>query len=249
MFDGRPMVTKANLMAKRHVTWLPRARSLLLTFPLLAAVTMWFAKVETGTMAWYVSIVWSWPALANLVGVYGIARTRWQIRRNRLYQDDAKNISCLDMLIVVVPTIGRHDTYPALERSVLSFVASLPSCFPKARIDVVIEEACEARERIFELCRRSPFIRIVVVPKEYRTPNGTRFKARANHYSHELRIADGEAREDVWVLHMDDDTGLAVDSARAMAQFIERQRLAGDQANAPGPGHPRPSRGRTRSTG
>lgn len=68
------------------------------------------------------------------------------------------------------------------------------------------------------------------MPKSYQTPNGTRFKARANHYSHELRIAEREAREDVWVLHMDDDTGLALDSAIAMAQFIEKQRWAGKDA-------------------
>jgi hypothetical protein len=224
------MATDAAVMARRHATWRPRVRSLVLTFPVLTAVTLWLVSAGTGPMTWYISIVWTWPMIANLVGVYGVFRTRWQLFRNRRHLHDAERFLCYDLLVVVVPTIGRHDTYPALERSVLSYVASLPPCFPNVRVDVVIEEGCEALSRIFDLGRRSPFIRVVVVPKAYQTPNGTRFKARANHYSHELRIAEGEARGDVWVLHMDDDTGLALDSAIAMAQFIEKQRWAGDNA-------------------
>jgi hypothetical protein len=68
------------------------------------------------------------------------------------------------------------------------------------------------------------------VPADYRTPNGTRFKARAAHYAHELRIREGEASDDVWVLHMDDDTGVGPDTALAMARFIEEQRAAGPAA-------------------
>ncbi len=226
----RLLASEASEMARRHASWRPRVRSMLLTSPLLTAVTLWYVAPTTGPLSWFISVVWTWPMLANLVGVYGMFRTRWQLRRNRRYWHDADTFRCHDMLVAVVPTIGRHDTYPALERSVLSYVASMPPCFPNFRVDVIIEEGCEAKERVFDLGRRSAHIRVVVVPKSYQTPNGTRFKARANHYSHEMRIAEGEARDDVWVLHMDDDTGLALDSAVAMAQFIERQRWAGPKA-------------------
>ena len=129
-----------------------------------------------------------------------------------------------DFLIVLVPTIGRHDTYPALERSVLSYVEHLPEFFPYMRVDVLTEEGCEAAAQIHRLGGFSPLIRVVTVPKAYRTPNGTRFKARANHYAHELRIAEREALDNVWVLHMDDDTGVGPDTAASLAQFINRQR-------------------------
>jgi beta-1,4-mannosyltransferase len=224
------MAADAADMAHRAAKWRPRVRSLLLTFPVICALTLWYVEPATGALAWYVSIVWTWPMFANLLGVYGMFRTRLQLRRNRRYLHDAEVFRCRDLLVAIVPTIGRHDTYPALERSVLSYVASMPACFPKFRVDVLIEEGCEAQGKIFDLGRRSPFIRVVVVPKAYQTPHGTRFKARANHYSHEMRIAEGEARDDVWVLHMDDDTGLALDSAVAIAQFIEKQRWAGADA-------------------
>jgi len=130
----------------------------------------------------------------------------------------------------MVPTIGRHDVYPALERSVLSYVAYLPRCFPRLRIDLVIEEGCEAADRIQRLARRSPLIKLVVVPRGYRTKHGTRFKARANHYAHQLRVHQGLHRDDIWVLHMDDDTGVGPDTANAIARFIEEQYHAGPDA-------------------
>ena len=61
--------------------------------------------------------------------------------------------SVYDKLIVVVPTIGRHDTYPALERSVISYCRYLPSYFPHLRIDVIAEEGSEALSRIYALGR------------------------------------------------------------------------------------------------
>jgi egghead protein (zeste-white 4 protein) len=224
------MASHSNRLGRRHWRYRPQVAIIFVAFPVTLFLTGWFALPSPGLLGWLVSICWTWPILANLVGFYGILRTRRQLRRMRRTYDEDAIVTCPDQLIVLVPTIARHDTYPALERSVLSFVASLPKCFPDFRVDIAIEEGSEARDRVFDLARRSARIRVVVVPKAYATPNGTRFKARANHYMHELRIAEAEARDDAWVLHMDDDTGLAVDSAVAMAQFIEAQRAAGADA-------------------
>jgi hypothetical protein len=96
------------------------------------------------------------------------------------------------------------------------------------RVDIVVEQGCEALAQIAALA--GPQVRIVVVPRGYRTPGRTRFKARANHYAHELRIREGEARDDAWVLHMDDDTGVDVDTGAAMARFVHAQRHRGAEA-------------------
>lgn len=190
----------------------------------------WFSAAHGGKLAWPLTILWTWPILNTLIGIRGIARARKVIRRSRARWDgDALTVS-EETLIVVVPTIGRHDVYPALERSVLSYVAYLPLCFPRLRVDLIIEEDCEAGERIARLAARSPLIRLVTVPRRYQTRNGTRFKARANQYSHELRIHEHENRDDLWVLHMDDDTGVGPDTANAMARFIEEQFQAGPDA-------------------
>jgi len=218
---------KASKLNSRLSRWKPRFWPLVTSFLIMLLVVGWFATPYSGPLGWPLTIVWTWPIISTLVGIRGIFRTRKILRASQARWHGNGPAICGDFLVVVVPTIGRHDTYPALERSVLSYIAYLPACFPNLRIDLVIEEGCEAGPRIFKLAARSPLVRIVTIPKSYRTPNSTRFKARANHYAHELRIRDREDSHNVWVLHMDDDTGVGPDTAVAMARFIEEQFEAG----------------------
>lgn len=210
--------------------WKPRYWPLVITFLLILTVVGWVSEPFAGILGWPLTILWTWPILNTLVGIRGIHRTRKALRRSRKRWDGRGRTICEDFLVVVVPTIGRHDTYPALERSILSYVAYLPLCFPRLRIDVLIEEGCEAHARIAALAAMSPLIRLIVIPRRYRTVRGTKFKARANHFAHELRLHQRENRNDVWVLHMDDDTGVGPDTALAMARFIEEQFQAGPAA-------------------
>ncbi|MEU9098073.1 glycosyltransferase family 2 protein [Streptomyces sp. NPDC048361] len=211
-------------MAERHAAWKPGLMPFLLPFVVLLAFGLWSYLPNDTPMGWVLTIVWSLPVVGVMVGLQGGLLIRRRVRRSDEMVPPAPAED--DVLIVLVPTIGRHDTYPALERSVLSYVDHLPRYFPQMRVDVLTEEGCEAGDRIQDLEERSELIRVVTVPKAYVTANGTRFKARANHYSHELRISEGEALDDVWVLHMDDDTAVGPDTAAAVAQFINRQRRA-----------------------
>jgi cellulose synthase/poly-beta-1,6-N-acetylglucosamine synthase-like glycosyltransferase len=164
------------------------------------------------------------PLVTSARGLAGGILTRRRMRRTQI--SSRRPPDRMPMLIVVVPTIGRWDTRPALERVVRSFCEILPAYFPRLRIDLVVEEGCEAVESIAALAdgRR---VRLLVVPRHYRTARGTRFKARANEYANALRIAEGEATESVWVLHMDDDTAVGVDTADALAGFIGREQSGG----------------------
>jgi beta-1,4-mannosyltransferase len=221
---------QARELHRRLARWRPTYWPLILSYLIVLVCTGWFAEPSRGVLAWPLTVVWTWPVLGTLIGIVGIRRTRKRLRRSRARWSAGGPPRSEDFLIVAVSTIGRNDTYPALERSVLSYLAYLPGCFPLLRIDIVIDEGCEATGRIAALAARSDLIRLVTVPERYRTANGTRFKARASHYSHELRIAEHEDRADVWVLHMDDDTGVGPDTALAMARFIQEQSQAGRDA-------------------
>ncbi len=210
--------------------WKPRYWPLVTSFLIGLVVIGWVSEPFVGPLGWPLTVVWCWPIINTIIGIRGIHLTRTVLRDSEARWRGSGPVVCEDFLLVVVPTIGRHDTYPALERSVLSYIAYLPACFPWFRIDIVIEQQCEAAARIARLAARSELIRIVTVPTSYRTPYRTKFKARANHYSHELRIHEREDRDDVWVLHMDDDTGVGPDTAVAMARFIEEQFRAGRDA-------------------
>src|SRR6266566_2161513 len=210
--------------------WKPQFWPLVVAFLIALAIFGRFSDSNTGPLGWPLTILWTWPIINTFVGIKGVRETRKLLRASQDRWDGDDPVSCDDFLLVVVPTIGRHDTYPALERSVLSFIRYLPQCFPSLRVDILIEEGCEAEARIGMLGARSRLIRAVAIPRRYRTPNGTRFKARANHFSHDLRIYECEDRDNIWVLHMDDDTGVGPDTAVAMARFIEEQHQAGPAA-------------------
>jgi beta-1,4-mannosyltransferase len=214
----------------RLARWKPQFWPLVLPFLIVLVVVGWFSDPHAGVLGWPITVLWTWPIISTVIGIRGIFRSRKLIGRSRARWRGDDPTVCEDVLLVVVPTIGRHDTYPALERSVLSYIRYLPQCFPWMRVDIITEEGCEAEARIARLGARSPLIRVIAVPRRYRTPNGTKFKARANHFSHELRIYEYEDRDDLWVLHMDDDTGVGPDTAVAMARFIEEQYQAGPDA-------------------
>ncbi len=220
-----PLSRRAARMMRRQAAWQPAASPFLLTFAIVLAVTWWTYDSDTGPVGWVTTVFWTLPIASSTVGITGGLLTRRRMRRQRRWPPPQPVWQ--DILLVVVPTIGRLDTYPALQRSVLSYCQFLPAYFPHLRVDVVIEEGCAARRLIDSLAAANPLVRVVVVPRAYQTPNGTRFKARANHYAHELRLAEGEADENVWVLHMDDDTGVGPDTAASVARFINAQRRAG----------------------
>ena len=167
----------------------------------------------------YVSLVWTAPILVTLRGLCGA----WRVRRTMTEPPAAPATIAPVDLVVCVPTVGRCDTHTALARSILSFVDTLPGRFRSVRVDVIIDEGSEMLGDILELAKGFRGVRVVVVPANYRTAKGTRFKARANHYAHELRIREGEARFDIWVLHMDDDTALGQGTASALSRFVAAQ--------------------------
>jgi beta-1,4-mannosyltransferase len=225
---GSPL--HARELQRRLARWKPAYWPLVLSYLVILVCDGWFADPFAGALGWPLTVLWTWPVFTTLTGIVGIRRTRKALRKSQARWSGHGLTRSEDFLIVVVCTIGRHDTYPALERSVLSYIAHLPMCFPRLRIDIVIDEGCEATGRIARLAAGSELVRLVTVPGQYRTANGTRFKARASHYSDELRIREHEACDDVWVLHMDDDTGVGPDTALAMARFIEEQIQAGGDA-------------------
>lgn len=209
--------------------WRPRMMPFVIALAVVLTVTIATYRPNHSPLGWVLSVVWSVPIVGVVVGLQGAVLLRRSTRDRDLLASPPLLVTNESML-VVVPTIGRHDTHPALARSVTSFVRYLPVCFLDLRVDVVVEEDCEAYDKIAVLAEAHPQVRLVTVPRDYVTPNGTRFKARANHYVHELRIAEGEDRDDVWVLHMDDDTGIGPDTAAALAHFVHRQRSAGRDA-------------------
>jgi hypothetical protein len=215
-------------VVRTRPAWRPGFAVFLVAYLLFLAIAGWTWVRHSGLslIGCVTTVVWTLPIVNTAVGLSGGMLAARRLRRSKKLPPTPAIVR--DLLIIVVPTIGRLDTYPALDRAVRSFCRHLPSYFPNMRVDVVVEEDCDALDQIMQLAATNRSVRVVTVPRSYRPPNGTRFKARANHYAHELRSAEGEARDDVWVLHMDDDTGVGADTVDSLARFVNAQWLPGE---------------------
>ena len=210
--------------ARRGGPWRPRFAALVISFTFFLAIGIWtwLEAAPTGPLDRYLAVFWTLPTLTTVLGLAGAIRARRQVRKH-----EEVGVVASELLVVLIPTVGRLDTLPALERVLRITTESLPAYFPQFRVDVVIEEGCAGRRAIEDLAAGLENTHVLVVPAAFQTLNRTHFKARANQYANLIRAADGEGRDDVWVLHMDDDTDLRVDTAAELAQFVTAQKASG----------------------
>ncbi len=219
----RPAPTVAAAQARSA---LAVVRPGLTTLPVVFAVAifgwlvLWPDHGATGITGWATTFLWSLPTLGMLLGIFGAVRTRVRLR----HAPTRSVPPAPERLLVVIPTIGRLDTLPALRRVVAS-CAHLAPLFPDHGVEIVIEEGCEVAAEVAELAAL-PRTSIITVPHDYVTANGTLFKARANQYALTQRPAD----PGLWVLHLDDDTAIGPDTAQELARFVHAQRDAGAAA-------------------
>lgn len=222
----------------------PKIRLSLLV-SLVTVVTVLFVRISwprQTPLNYFLSVVWSMYAPLGVLGVVGaiyllhqrrpsrepqhaVPRARHRLRapRNKparsTYQD---RTNCL--LIVTVPTLLAPGNFPALQRVLLSTLVNLPRHFTRFRIDVVTEGDVDdgpLRSWLASLEAVGEPVRIVNVPATYRTPNGAKYKTRANQYAMETRRRAGENTSSVYVYHLDDDTNIGADTAASLAEFIE----------------------------
>ncbi len=74
------------------------------------------------------------------------------------------------------------------------------------------------RERYERIAKSG--VKLLVVPADYRTKNGTEFKARALQYAAEYRQRNGYDGANDWVYHQDDETAVGEDTILGNLEFI-----------------------------
>lgn len=196
---------------------------MLTMFAVVLAVTFPLFAPEHTALGWflsgYLSIVWSLPFLMSVLVLAGACVAHMHLRSEAQALPVRRVQANEAMLIVQIPTIGRHDVMPSLRRVVESCEEFLPSFFASWRVDIVAEEKSEARDALLGLA--SEHVRVLFVEASYATPNATERKARANCWTDARRADEDEIAGSVWVLHMDDDTGIGMDTALHIARFIK----------------------------
>lgn len=186
---------------------------------LYAAITVcWLlvTKPSNTWLNWYLTFVWSLYLPAALAGTIRVL-----LKGDKLFVLSNYKQTIDNLVVFIVPSVARHDTYPALRRVIESVEAHAPHNLTQWRLDLVIDEGAQAENELCTFIADKPHVRLLIVPRTYKTKNHTRSKARANQYAADIRKLEGEAVEDVYVYHLDDDTHVEEDTIASIAEFID----------------------------
>lgn len=205
----------ANSGSRVRLTWWP----LVVIFAVVCALSFMVTDLVRPShhwFGWYLAVVWSLYTPIAVVGVLGALHLR---RQDGGLVPRSTFAGATDRMVVfTVPTLGRADTVNALRRVIRSISGHAPSNLSTWRIDVVTEQG--ASESVLDELRSQPRVRVLVVPGDYQTPNGAKFKTRANHFAMEQRRLTGENDAHTYVYHLDDDTNVGPDTIASIAEFV-----------------------------
>ncbi len=189
---------------------------------LYAAITAGWLEVTSPShtwLNWYLSIAWS-----LYLPVAGMGFCRIFVKEfmgvEVLARSDYKGFVS-KKIVIVIPTVCRYDTIPALRRVINSVVEYAPRNLTVWRADVIVDEGSEALVQLQTFVAEFEHVRIIVVPREFTTPRGTHAKARANQYALEIRRVEGDNNGQTYVYHLDDDTHIETDTASSIAEFVQ----------------------------
>lgn len=124
--------------------------------------------------------------------------------------------------LLIVAYVSRGDQPIALRDSMRVTLAVLRDYGVRGVLEAVTDIAVAPEHR---LDASDDELIYELVPPEYQTPKGARFKARALHYLLERRTARLAGAEDlgnIWVLHLDEESTLTPEALVGIRDFVAR---------------------------
>ncbi|HIP84056.1 MAG TPA: hypothetical protein EYH15_00995 [Methanothermococcus okinawensis] len=133
---------------------------------------------------------------------------------------------------VIFQIVSRGFNKEAVKRAVNSVLYWTPKYLKNYEVWVVTEDDVDKDffENLKELNREArEKVKVIYVPKDYETPNNTKYKARALNYALELRGKMGYNLKKTWIYIMDEESIVGEDTILGIIDFIEKQKgkLAG----------------------
>ncbi|HIP90465.1 MAG TPA: hypothetical protein EYH22_02840 [Candidatus Nanopusillus sp.] len=127
---------------------------------------------------------------------------------------------------VILQITTRGFNTDAIERSVRSILYWAPKYLKDYEIWIVTEDDVDKKffERLKELNDEAKKkIRTIYVPRSYKTPNNTKYKARALNYALELRLREKYNLKKTWIYAMDEESIVGEDTIIGIIDFIENK--------------------------
>ena len=208
--------TRISKMRHKQQTVSVSALKFIALYTIAAALCLFISSPKSGVFNWYLSIFWSLYFPIAVLGFSRIILSKKVVRSDFSGKTDK-------LVIFIIPTICRKDTLSALLRVTESILRLAPANMINFRIDLIIEQDSEAKSELKKIMHNEKKVSIIEVPRDYTTPHGTKYKARASHFATELRTKLKENHSDVYIYHLDDDTHVGKDTISSIAEFIETE--------------------------
>lgn len=145
---------------------------------------------------WFTGILF---VLTNAIGFfYGNPWTKEQELRKEWREWTTKKR-------LIVAYVSRGNNEIALQRAIAATKLVLETAGVNYRIEAITDMPVNVGADDYYL-----------VPKEYHTPNGAKYKARALHYAAEKRPAD----QHTWILHLDEESVITEELVHGIDKFL-----------------------------
>lgn len=167
----------------------------------------------------WLTIVWILPV--PILVIANVCYFLWLDRETLRLDPPAPSSAKTSTVVFTVTSTGREvETLYNTVRSVRYWTLRHPEVSFTTQIWAVIEvPGYDANRDRFD-SMRAEGVEVVVVPKEYRTPQGTEHKGRALDYATRLRRASFPDLTRVWVYHQDDETAVGEDTILGIEEFV-----------------------------
>ena len=165
----------------------------------------------------WTSLIWVGPAIPALGGLAGL-----MMFRHPRHLDAARSMETLVSFRIVSRGINAKVLTSTIRRCQQE-MAKTP-LFP-----YVIEVVTDATR--FKLPPPNDDIRFITVPRNYKTPNGTLFKARALDYASK----HSKLSKDAWLVHLDEETQPTASGIKGICAMIREEEASGTLRIGQGP--------------
>jgi beta-1,4-mannosyltransferase len=158
--------------------------------------------------------VWSWASLLWLSGMLPgtVGLLGAFAYRHPTTLDDAQPIN--RMICWRIVTAGKNiDIVLRTVRRCQNEMAKTPLA------SYIIEVVMDKCDNVLLLPQHDKDVRIIVVPEDYRTPNSSRFKARALQYA----LLHSSISDTAWIVHLDEETQPTSSAIKGICNFIRRE--------------------------
>ncbi|MGC2050514.1 MAG: glycosyltransferase family 2 protein [Methylovirgula sp.] len=158
--------------------------------------------------------IWSWASLLWLSGMLSgtVGLLGAFAYRHPTALDDAQPINRTICWRIV--TAGKNiDIVLRTIRRCQSEMARTPLA------PYVIEVVMDKCDNVLLLPQHDKDVRVIIVPEGYRTPNSSRFKARALHYA----LLHSPISDTTWIVHLDEETQPTSSAIKGICNFIRRE--------------------------